>query len=272
MKSIIVLGLLSSAGLMAMGCGATGATDAEGAAEIAEFDQVSEALTSSYMQSGSMLFSSFALSHNCTLTMETSNATPARDPVLGLIINNGNSAAWGSPDVPCHRGSPSATDGYTTLAFGDDFNSNNRNAKFSYKNTSGGAPITVFAVGFIKEQVSTAATSYGTLPVIYSITGCTDSSKNTNGSVTINQDFQASGQKVSMSGYVFSNQPRPGGPQTQQDTVLYELDPAVNGGSGKCNDDCASGSYQSCISNNSGSSMWYFSAPWYGTGFTSVNN
>jgi len=46
-------------------------------------------------------------------------------------------------------------------------------------------------------------------------------------------------------------------------------------GSGVCNDDCPSPlgtPYQSCITGNSGSSVWHFSAGWYSNGFSSIDN
>jgi hypothetical protein len=271
---IVVTVLLAVAAVAGNGCGSVVEAETQSVEQLAEVGEVSEALTSVYYQSGSLLFQPFTLTQNCTLSVETAGATLARDPVLGLIINNGNSSAWGASAIPCKRGTPGATDGYSTLAFGDDVSASNYNAKLSYKNNNGGAAITVFAVGFIKEQSNTASTSYGTLPVAYRVTGCNDPTKNTSG--TIQQNFQGSGKKATLPGYVFSVEPRPGGPGTQPDTVLYTLDPNVNGANGKCNDDCAygpaAGSYQSCIPNNSGAALWYFSAPWFSTGFTSVNN
>lgn len=264
MRSIIALGLLSSVALFAAGCETATESEAE------SFDQTAQALSTSYLQTGTTLFKAFSLYQNCTLTLQTAGATSTRDPVLGLIIDNGSPLAYGSATMPCYHGTPTATDGYTTLAFGDNISGSNYNAKVSYKDTNGGAGLTVFAVGFLKDVLS--ATSFGPLNVNYTIAGCSDTSKNATGVIT--QDFQASGVQKSLSGYVYTWEPRPGGPQDATDTVLYELNPTVNG-SGVCNDDCPAPlgtPYQSCISGNSGSNLWYFSAGWYSNGFSSIVN
>jgi len=264
MRLIIALGLLSSVALFAAGCETGGESETE------SVGQAAQALTTSYLQTGTTLFKAFSLYQNCTLTVQTTDANSTRDPILGIIINNGSPLAYGSATMPCCHGTPTATDGYTTLAFNDNIGTSNYNAKVSYKDTNGGAALNVYAVGFLKDLLS--ATSFGPLTVNYAITGCTDSSKNAAG--VINQDFQASGVQGAYAGYVYTWEPRPGGPQDASDTVLYELNPTVNG-SGVCNDDCPSPlgtPYQSCITGNSGSSVWYFSAGWYSNGFSSINN
>jgi hypothetical protein len=78
--------------------------------------------------------------------------------------------------------------------------------------------------------------------------------------------------------YAYTWEPRPGGPEDATDTVLFGLSATVNG-YGQCNDDCPAPlgtPTLSCISNNTGSNLWWFSPGWYWSGvdkgFTSVNN
>jgi len=267
MRAMMTLGI-SSAGLMALlGVGCLGGEDS--------VEQTTEALVHGPptvtlpLTSGATLFKPFTVFQNCTLTVQTSGATSTRDPVLGLIMNNGTGPAFGSADTPCHRGTPTATDGYTTKAFSDNFSG--FDARASWKNTSGGAGLSVFAVGFLKGTNP----SYGNLTVSYSISGCTDPTKNTNGSLV--QSFQASGVQASLAGNIWTQVPRPGGgPNDCLDPVLYELDPTVGGGSARCNDDCVPDpgvdpDFQSCVVGNSAASLWYFSDAWYASGFSTIN-
>jgi hypothetical protein len=272
MRSIIALGLLStSLALAATGCGAGGDSETE------SVGQATQALSkSAYFWDGPALFTPFSLYQNCTLTVETTDGNNLRDPVLALIINSG-SLGWGSSTVPCRHGALTATDGFTTLAFSSNISSTNYNAKVSYKNPNGGAGLTVFAVGFLDATNQGTQANFGNLNVKYSITGCSDPSKNKS-STTITQSFWGSGIQGSFPGYAYTWEPRPGGPQCATDTILFGINPTVNG-FGQCNDDCPAPlgtPTLSCISNNTGSNLWWMSPGWkwngVGSGFTSVNN
>lgn len=280
MRSIIVLGLLStSMALLVTGCETGGEDETESVAQAGQAIDPSTgapSLTMYFQINGGMLFNSYTLTQNCTLTLQTSGANSLRDPVFGIFIDN--SLGWGSSTVPCHHGTYTATDSYTTLAYNDNISTGNYNAKVSYKYPTGGAGVTVFAVGFLNGTSQTVLQNFGPLTVNWSITGCNDTSKNKSGSFS--QDFQTSGVYGSFPGYAFTNPPRPGGPQTASDTVLFELNPSVNGYN-LCNDDCPAssanppppeaGTAQSCIANNSSSNMWYFSPNWYSVGSSSIN-
>jgi hypothetical protein len=91
------------------------------------------------------------------------------------------------------------------------------------------------------------------------------------------QPFQANGVQASLPGSIWTQVPRPGGSPTDcLDLVLYELDPALGSFSAKCNDDCppdpgVDPDHQSCIVNNSGANLWYFSINWFASGFYTVN-
>lgn len=270
MRTVIVLGLLTaSMALLATGC-ATG-----GESETESVDQATQALTTAYFWDGPTLFKDFTLSQNCTLTVETTDATSVRDSILAIVINNG-ALGWGSSTVPCHHGTFTATDSFTTLAFNQNISSTNYNARVSYTNSSGGAPLTVFAVGFLDATTQGTNANFGNLNVRYSITGCIDTTKNKS-TTNFVQNFQASGIQGSFPGYAYTWEPRPGGPIVAKDTVLFGINPSVNG-SGQCNDDCPAPlgtPTLSCLSNNTGSSLWWMSPGWYssglGTGFTSIN-
>lgn len=267
MKAVISWSLLGALALFANAC----ATDTE--AETESVDQATQALESAYFWDGTTLFKDFALYQNCTLTVETVNGTSVRNPILALIINNG-SLGWGSATVPCHHYTYTATDTFTTLAFNNNISSSNYNARVAYKNPSGGAPVTVFAVGFLDATNDGTSANFGNLDVAYSISGCSDSSKNMS-RTTLTQNFQASGIQGSFPGTAYTLTPRPGGPHCATDTVLFGISPTING-NGQCNDDCASpSSTLSCIPNNTASNLWWMSPGWYsnglGTGYTGVN-
>jgi hypothetical protein len=292
MRSFIALGFLgaSSMALFASGCAMSADAETESVGQTAEALSVSAAkpklavdrgaapesaalsgayTTLSNLTAGTTLFDAFPLYQNCKLTVQTSGASSTRNPVVGLIINNGNGAPWGSSSQPCHRGYPTATDGYNTLAYNENMAVGNYNSKVAWKNPSGGDPVTVFAAGSLKSNSSNP----GTLTVNWTITGCNDSTKNNSGS--FNRDFQSKGAQGTLPGNVYTTA------GTCSDPTLYELDTTVpadggtGGGSGstKCNDDSAAGgTYQSRIDGNSGSSFWYFSTGYYCSGTFSVNN
>lgn len=270
MKSTIALGILCSIAVLDIGC----SSDVD--AESSPIGQSKQAFSkSAYFWDGPTLFKSIPLSQNCTLTVETTDGTVQRDPILALIINN--SLGWGSSTVPCNHGTRTATDGFTTLAFNNNISGGNYNARVSYMNPNGGSPLTVFAVGFLDATVQGGSTYFGNLHVKYSITGCSDPSKN-KPSTTFLQDFHASGIQGSFPGYAYTWEPRPGGPQCATDTVLFGINPGAYG-YGQCNDNCPAPlgtPTLSCISNNTGSSLWWMSPGWFwngpGSGFTSVNN
>lgn len=271
MRSIIVLVLLGSMAVIASGCSA----DAD--AETGSIARSQQAFSkSAYFWDGPTLFRSFALYQNCTLTVETTDGTDLRDPILALIINNG-SLGWGSSTVPCNHGTRTATDGFSTLAFNNNISSSNYNARVSYRNPNGGAPLAVFAVGFLDATLHGGNTYFGNLNVRYSITGCTDVTKN-KPRTSFTQDFHASGIQGSFPGYAYTWEPRPGGPHCASDTVLFGIDPAAYG-YGQCNDNCPAPlgtPTLSCISNNGGNNLWWMSPGWFSTGpdsgFTSVNS
>ncbi len=273
MRSIIALGLMSaSMAMLATGCAMGGESETE------SVGQAEQALTSGYFWDGPALFRAFTLYQNCKLTIETTDATSQRDSVLALIMNNGSPSPWGSATVPCSHGTPQATDGFSTQAFNNNISSTNYNAKVSWTNPNGGAGVTVFAVGFLDATNQGTAAYFGNLTVKYSITGCIDVSKN-KGSTTFVQDFYGSGIQGAFQNFAYTWQPRPGGPQCATDTVLFGIAPEA-GGTGRCNDDCATPLVGmtptlSCISNNTGSSLWWMSPGWHwngsGSGFTSVN-
>lgn len=273
MKPIVGLNLLFAIVVAATGC----AVGADGEGEAESVAESSQAVTkSAYFWDGATLFKPFQLSQNCTLTVETTDGTSQRDPVLALVINSG-SLGWGSATVPCRHGTYTATDGFNTLAFNNNQSGTNYNAKVSYKSTAGGSPLTVFAVGFLDATNQGGNTYFGNLNVRYSITGCADTSKNLS-ATNLTQDFHASGIQGQFPGYAYTAAPRPGGPHCANDTVLFAIDPSING-YGQCNDDCPTplgGELYSCISNSSGANLWWTSPGFYSsgpdTGFTSVNN
>lgn len=213
---------------------------------------------------GGALFQTISnLGQNCRLTASTTGATNATDPVMGIVINNGNGHPWGSSTQPCHHGSPfTQVDGYNTLALNDD--TVGRNPRVTWKNPNGGAALSVQLVGFL---FPSSTFTPGTLPVRYTVTECNDSTQNRD--VTIQTAFGAKGVLASLPGNVVTVA---GAAPGCTDPVLYELDTNL-GGNAKCNDDCSSGSTrQSCIPNNSGASMWYFSPNFFANGNLDIHN
>lgn len=292
MKSYIALGILGacSMGLFAVGCAtsaeteevvdqageALSATDAKPPLAVdlgaPKSSKLAGALASVTVSDSSTLtlFKKIDLHYNCKLEAWTTGATASRDPVMGIIINNGNPLAYGSASEPCHHSAFYNQEGYTTLSWSDNYSGYNANVTWTDPDGGDATVRSVFVVGFLNGSNSTGTTqSPGTLTTKYKITNCNQPQYNVD-ETPLDGNFYSIGKKGSLPGNVTTSL------GTASDPVLYELDTAGSrtsqSGNAKCNDDCNTSTRQSCITGNSGQNMFYFTQSFYSSGTTVVQN